>query len=788
MANVSIITACKNREENLLKVIDTWLSIECEEVIVVDWSCDIPLFETFHQAGLKDRRIKLIRVEDESRWILTHAYNVGLKRCNSSLVLKLDNDHSISRDFLEINYMSSEIDARIGSWRLVSDPSQHYINGAFFAKNNALRDIGYFNEMITTYGWDDSYLHESLFSHGAKISYLDPETIKHIDQEEITRTAQQAVSYEELISASVGKSVTEFMNRRNMYLTSLLPRQSSTVTQSQYEQLSSKVEYGLNTTTLRRLSNISRDLDDSYTRLANLLAYRDFYSWANGVDPYTFNISEIHQLHDKLDSLDHNCASIESQSTDISNSRHTHNKNHKNKVSFVPQKLQSHLWKLLPLACSYYGHTSNDACYQIDISSLNLDLSSEQALNDLLPSWVCKKVTFTQNDSSLNLEANLVKPWLQADSFIEKVLFNTEQNKYFWAAINSLNPCLKRSVYELVEKGGKPIDLILSTSIKQFKAAKINKQQLIKRLKPLDLIFPSQSLIEFESWVNQKVNHISSSVGEEIGNMVYEILLDSPRINQTSLTLTTSLFKGSKHMIGYALNIRRMHLFERTEVVVSIAPSSESASQYKYLVDHFYDAPNVKVILMDEDPGLYQSWNNTIQASSSKYASNANIDDRRSRYHSDYLIYMMEYMDLDVAASALMADITDTSTCFSETQDIWFLGMGKIIQANDLILEKENSVTSQNLLHCMPIWKVSLHNEIGFFDEEIFGTSADWEFWLRALEKSKRLYLLDIPLGFYLIDSRSHNRRDLESRRTSEKNILNKHFPDRILSKNIELN
>lgn len=189
MTKISLVTACKNREANLLKAIESWLLSDCDEFVIVDWSCDVPLLETFHQAGIKDKRIQILRVEDESRWILTHAYNVGLKRSEGDSILKLDNDHVITKDFFATNALSEGLDVRLGSWRLAKDASQAYINGAFFSRIQALHNVGYFNEVITTYGWDDTYLHESLFSNGAAIAYLDPATIQHIDQDEKSRTA-----------------------------------------------------------------------------------------------------------------------------------------------------------------------------------------------------------------------------------------------------------------------------------------------------------------------------------------------------------------------------------------------------------------------------------------------------------------------------------------------------------------------------------------------------------------------------------------------------------------------
>jgi hypothetical protein len=301
------------------------------------------------------------------------------------------------------------------------------------------------------------------------------------------------------------------------------------------------------------------------------------------------------------------------------------------------------------------------------------------------------------------------------------------------------------------------------------------------------MIFPSKSEAAFRNWANRRVRTIRAHSGNEVADIAEGTLLANPRVKEANLTLATALFQGSRHMIAYAMNIRRMHLFERTEVVITIAPSAESKSQERYLKEHFSNTPNVSVIHMDTDPGLYECWNNTMRKSKSKYFGNANIDDRRGRYHSDYLIYLMEYEGLDGAASALIADASDTHNTYSTSQDIWFLGMRRKITKADLMIEDENSIKSQNIMHCMPIWKTTLQHEIGLFEEREFGTSADWEFWLRTTSKLKPLELYCIPLGFYLVDSQSHNRRNKEARMSKERAIIDKHFSTSLQSKMIHL-
>ena len=795
MNKTSLVTACKNREENLLKVLDSWLQTDCKELIIVDWSCDTPLFETFHQAGIKDRRIQIYRVQDEPRWILTHAYNVGLKRSEGSSILKLDNDHAITKDFFSVNTLAEGLDARIGSWRLAKDASQAYINGAFFCQSKALRDVGYFNELITTYGWDDTYLHESLFSNGAAIAYLDPATIQHIEQDEKSRTAQQAVSREEQLAASVDKKVTEFMNRRNMYLTAVLPRQSMNADHSQYEKIKTSEEYGLNVVALRRLSNPTHQLDGTYLQLANLLAYRDLYAWKHGLKPLSIRLSEVHELHEALEPLEGAAApsggnqqSASAQGNGETKSTAGHNAANPSEVKVgLPKQLTKELWKLLPAACSYFGHTTNEFRYQIDLSQLGFDQIAEETLNSLLPDWVAKKVTFQFKPEPSKANIKVVSPWNSAEFLVESTLFRGKDNKYFWACMNSLRPYLKRSLYELIEKGGKPNDIILSCSVQAFMRGDINREELVRRLQPLDMIFPARSEVAYRAWADRRTSNIRDYAGDEVATLVHSTLLAKPRVEEANLTLATALFKGTRHMIAYALNIRKMHLFERTEVVISIAPSPESKSQERYLKEHFRDDHNVSVVHMETDPGLYECWNITIRNAKSKYVGNANIDDRRGCYHSDYLIYMMEYECLDGAASALVADTSATQNSYSASQDIWYLGMGRKITKNDLLIEDETSVRSQNMMHCMPIWKAALHNSIGYFEENEFGTSADWELWLRTTESKKLLSLSDLPLGFYLVDLNSHNRRNNAARTSHESHIIEVHFSEINKSKRMVL-
>lgn len=62
---------------------------------------------------------------------------------------------------------------------------------------------------------------------------------------------------------------------------------------------------------------------------------------------------------------------------------------------------------------------------------------------------------------------------------------------------------------------------------------------------------------------------------------------------------------------------------------------------------------------------------------------------------------------------------------------------------DDLHTTSENGdVISRNIIHCMPIWGKSLHDEDGYFNEEKYGASADWAFWLECTKHDKTFCLV----------------------------------------------
>ncbi|WP_298637106.1 hypothetical protein [uncultured Umboniibacter sp.] len=194
---ISLVSCSMNRHENLILSLKSWLQLEVDEVILVDWSSQEPLDSALIEAKVSDPRIKIIRIEGEPKWILTYAFNVGLRAVSYSTTYKLDADITTSKDFVELNPVGPFELVR-GLWKKAIQANkrdQMYVNGSFGCQSKHLKEVGYYNELIRSYGWDDSDLYYRLTEYcGLQTQFLDVDSIVHLEQEDDSRIAFQDIS------------------------------------------------------------------------------------------------------------------------------------------------------------------------------------------------------------------------------------------------------------------------------------------------------------------------------------------------------------------------------------------------------------------------------------------------------------------------------------------------------------------------------------------------------------------------------------------------------------------
>lgn len=296
-----------------------------------------------------------------------------------------------------------------------------------------------------------------------------------------------------------------------------------------------------------------------------------------------------------------------------------------------------------------------------------------------------------------------------------------------------------------------------------------------------------------------------------------------------AISIISCLFNADRHIDGFLENFRRQTIYENTEhLFLNVYPSHKHPDEInRKVLNHINDYPQSKYVILMEDPGLYEVWNIGIKIASATLLTNANIDDRNA---PDYLEKNVSYMNwkknVDLTASIVRVTKNENETWDQNNyREEWYgkkkidlnknldltnqLGSLNIITNKhgefeefcenreekiniikktalrdrysiyvrytdfsfvDMFVDWHNNgeIISYNIPHCSPVWRKSLHDRFGFFDETNYGTYADKEFWLRCSSGGAVFNLIQEPLVLYLENPNSHNRR------LGSKKLLNK--------------
>lgn len=173
--NTSAVVCCKNRSENLLKALKSWILInEIKEIIILDFGSDIPL-----KIPIVDDRIKLYRYESEF-WHLAKAYNIAIQLSTQPIILKLDCDYFLTPNFFRFNHINAK--------EFVAGQHNISTRGLLLLHRENFFKVNGYNERIINWGADDGDLYERLVKIGLKEKIVKSNTVRHLPHKEYLRT------------------------------------------------------------------------------------------------------------------------------------------------------------------------------------------------------------------------------------------------------------------------------------------------------------------------------------------------------------------------------------------------------------------------------------------------------------------------------------------------------------------------------------------------------------------------------------------------------------------------
>ena len=204
------------------------------------------------------------------------------------------------------------------------------------------------------------------------------------------------------------------------------------------------------------------------------------------------------------------------------------------------------------------------------------------------------------------------------------------------------------------------------------------------------------------------------------------------------VSIITSVYNGAEFIDSFMEDITKQSFFDRCELILVDCNCGASTYEKAAIEPYLKVYPNISYHELDEDPGVYGAWNYAIKRSKGEYITNANLDDHRA-YGMIEQCYKFATANPEkelVYPCFLVTSSPDENFYTTRSQHVY----------NTL----EFSV--KNMQHCppgcMPLWKKSLHEKNGMFDET-YTSAGDLEFWLRCVQNGAEFMRLNNVLGLY---------------------------------------
>lgn len=250
--------------------------------------------------------------------------------------------------------------------------------------------------------------------------------------------------------------------------------------------------------------------------------------------------------------------------------------------------------------------------------------------------------------------------------------------------------------------------------------------------------------------------------GEEI------VTIDAKDLPKVSII--TSVYDGDEFIRPFLEDITRQTIFEEKCELVLInanSPGNEEEVIKEYLEKY---PNNIIYEKLDEDPGIYGVWNRAIEMSSGEYITNANLDDRKSANSLEVHAKALLQSDVDLVYSDMAITTEPNETWESNTSN------GRKYNMAEFSLD---NLLRGNMPHAAPMWKKSIHEKHGKFDEK-YKSAGDWEMWLRAASEGSQFKKINDVSNLYFFNPKgiSTNPENNSWKREEEKDVYMKYRKD----------
>jgi hypothetical protein len=164
--------------------------------------------------------------------------------------------------------------------------------------------------------------------------------------------------------------------------------------------------------------------------------------------------------------------------------------------------------------------------------------------------------------------------------------------------------------------------------------------------------------------------------------------------------------------------------FSNPRITFHFVMVSGSASEASWLSDLVTETHH-KLYQIENRIGIYAAWNLAINKSSGELITNLNADDLRLPHSICCQAVKLQAESTDGSYGNFVLSMDIFSSLREKSEMALVSSLGGFSES--VLVDK-----SQNMMHCAPMWKRTLHDRFGMFDESL-KSSGDTDFWLRAM-------------------------------------------------------
>ena len=237
------------------------------------------------------------------------------------------------------------------------------------------------------------------------------------------------------------------------------------------------------------------------------------------------------------------------------------------------------------------------------------------------------------------------------------------------------------------------------------------------------------------------------------------------------ISLITSVYDAAEHIEQLLHDVTRQTIFkDRCEwLLYDVNPAGNTAEQEIILKYAEKYPDNIIYKRLEEDPGIYGVWNLAIKASTGEFVTNVNCDDRRAPWA------LQEQASLLVSHPKIALAYTDSYVVHEP--NVLYEHVPPATQRYNFEQFSQEAMLRGNLPHNNPMWRRSLHETHGYFDEK-YRSAGDWEFWLRCTFNGEEFKKCADILGVYYFNPKgvSTNEDNKGWKQEEEKEVFKKYF------------